>query len=267
MRSALLRVEYSSVVMAAVPIALGEPPVLPAADRRRLGAHHLRLLALADRDAVLALRDEVLAQLDHPDHYVREDDEDAFVRMHLPGHAACRGETIGVFDDRDRLVGYAMLGLPDAASPDNLGRCLPPRDRELHETAHLASCMIAPAHRGHALQRTLLAARFTLALAHARPLCVAMVSLHNHASRRNLLRAGLRIAYAGNVQGLRRHLIAIDLERPWRYDMGQAQLVECLDYDRQCVLTRAGYHGIADVPGGVPDWLVFAHVRPHAAPR
>ena len=177
----------------------------------------LRLLTVQDTQAVLALRETVLSRLEHPDLYVREDDEMGFVRRHLAGHAGADGETIGVYDGEE-LIAYAMLGLPRDDDPEHLGRYLQLAPRAPGEVSHLASCMVHPAHRGHGLQRTLLGARFTLAQAQGRPLCIAMVSPHNHASRQNLLREGLRIVYVGAVTGLKRHLVAIDLARPWRFD-------------------------------------------------
>lgn len=245
------------------------PPLLHAADRRRLGSHQLRLLGVDDASAVLQLRDEVLRQLEHPDLYVREADETAFVQQHLAGHAGCRGETIGVYDD-GRLVAYAMLGLPGSADADHLGQHIPLGDRSLDDVAQLASCMVRPSHRGHGLQRTLLAARFSLAQAQGRPVCVAMVSLHNHASRHNLMRAGLRIVHVGEVLGLRRQLVALDLGQPWHYRQDGAQLVASADYDAQRALTTTGWCGVATVEGPDPGMLVFAQALAaagHAFPR
>lgn len=251
--------------MPVLPVTDAPPPLL-AADAARLGHYQLRLLSRRDASLVLALREDVLSRLEHPDLYVREDDEAAFVAQHLPGHAACRGETIGVFEGA-QLVAYAMLGLPADDDPHHLGTHISRGDRSLGQVSHLASCMVDAAHRGHGLQRRLLAARFSLAQAQGRPLCVAMVSLHNHASRHNLMRAGLRIVHVGEVMGLRRQLVAIDLERPWKFDEAGARLIAAGDYDLQAQLSRAGWWGIAMVEGPGSDRLVFAHPQLHAAPR
>ena len=243
------------------------PPVLPGADRR-LGPYAMRVLTREDVPAVIALRDEVLAQLDNPDLYVREDDETAFVRSHVAGHDECAGDTIGVFDGED-LIAYAMLGLPSDATA-NLGRFLDLGSRKLKDVAHLTSCMVRGPYRGHGLQRTLLSARFSLAHAYGRAVCVAMVSLHNHASRRNLLRTGLRILHTGVVDGLHRQLVAVDLERQWQYEAGQARLAASTDFARQVELTRDGWWGVSEIEGPGPGVLVFA--RPlgqdsHGIPR
>jgi GNAT superfamily N-acetyltransferase len=242
------------------------PPPISAADAGRLGHYQLRLLSVCDAPLVQVLRDDVLSRLEHPDLYVREPDEAAFVAEHLPGHALCRGETIGVFDGT-QLVAYAMLGLPAADDPHHLGMHIPHGGRALGQVAHLASCMVHPGHRGQGLQRRLLAARFSLAQAQGRPLCVAMVSLHNHASRHNLMRAGLRIVHVGDVTGLKRQLVALDLERSWKFDEAGARLVAAGDYEQQSELSRAGWWGIAMVEGPGSDSLVFAHRQVHEAPR
>lgn len=226
------------------------------ADRRRLGNFQLRLLAASDLEALQALRDEVLATLEHPDLYVREDDEAAFLRRHLGG---AEGETIGVFDGHV-LAAYAMLGLPAPDAPDNLAA----RIGRGTDGANIASCMVRPGYRGHGLQRTLLAARFSLAQAHGRHCCVAMVSLHNHASRQNLLREGMRIAWVGELDGLRRQLLAIDLEQPWEFDAEQVRLADPLDFERQRALAASGWWGISAMAGPGAQKLVFARHLPHA---
>lgn len=243
--------------------AADPPPVLLQADRRRLGDFQLRLLAPAEAGAVLALREEVLSQLEHPDLYVREEDEAGFVQGHIGGHAGGRGETIGVFDG-ERLAAYAMLGLPAHDAADNLGGLLGSPGR----SANIASCMVRPAYRGHGLQRALLTARLSLAQAHGRSLCVAMISLHNDASRHNLLREGMRIAWVGEIGGLRRQLLAIDLAAPWEFDSERLRLVAPLDWELQRALTAQGWWGISAMEGRGPDKLVFArHVDHVQAPR
>lgn len=239
------------------------PPVLRDANRRRLGHFQLRLLSVADGAQVLGLRALVLSRLEHPDQYVREADEEGFVRAHLAGHPGCLGETIGVFDG-DTLVAYAMVALPDADDPHNLGRWLALPQRTTADVAHIASCMVRPDYRGHGLQRTLLAARFSLAQSRGRHVGIAMVSLHNHASRHNMMREGMRIAWAGEIDGLRRQLLAIDLGQAWRFDEAQACLAGALDWQRQCELTRQGWWGVSALEGpGPSQQLVFAR---HAVP-
>jgi GNAT superfamily N-acetyltransferase len=202
-----------------------------------------RLLGSSDYTAWSALRDTVIADLPHPDFYVREDDEQAFFDAHVDP----RGETIGVFA-QGVLVAYAMVGFPSCdAGADNLGALigLPPAQHA--KVTHLSSCMVRPAWRGHGLQRALLAARLSLAHARGRPLCMAMVSLHNHSSRHNLLRQGLHIAWTGAIDGLQRHIAMIDLEHGLHFDMADEILLPSNDFAALRQAAAVGYAGIGEV--------------------
>jgi GNAT superfamily N-acetyltransferase len=240
-------------------VPAGAAPVLMQVDRHRLGRFELRLLSSFHLEGVMALREQVLAQLPDADLYVREHDERGFVAAHLGGMAGAQGETIGAFDG-DRLIGYAMLGLPAPGDPDNLGLHLPQAAGRLGQVAHIASCMVLPECRGHGLQRVMLGARLLLAQAHGRTICAGMVSLHNHASRRNLMREGLRIMHVGQVAGLQRQILALRLGQPWTFATEQAQLVGSTDYARQCALAQAGWCGVSALEGQGQDMLVFARL-------
>lgn len=186
----------------------------------------VRPLVAGDYGAWSALRDGVIAELPHPDFYVREDDEQAFFDAHTD---PC-GETIGVFAHGD-LVAYAMVGFPGCdGAAHNLGALigLPPAQHA--KVTHLSSCMVTPTWRGRGLQRALLAARLALAHACGRPLCLAMVSLHNHSSRHNLLRQGLHIAWTGAIDGLQRHVAMIDLDHGLHFDMADEILLPSDDF-------------------------------------
>lgn len=236
-------------------------PVLWPVQHGKLGNLQSRLLDQNDVAAVIRLRDEVLAGLDNPDMYVREDDENGFVRTHIgSGDDDCYGRTIGVFD-QNRLVAYAMLGLPTADDPDNLGHFFSPSLVSPERTAHLTSCMVLEPYRGRHLQRMLLVARVALAQAYGRDFCVAMVSLHNHASRHNLLREGLRIGWVGEIDGLRRQLMAVRPGQDWAFDRRTLRLVSGLDWRRQGQLTRQGWWGInVHQQGQTRKNLVFARL-------
>lgn len=235
------------------------PPDLSPTDPRHVGELDLQLLREAHVSAVLDLRNQVLGALTEPDLYVREADETGFVRE----HCGLRGETIGVFD-RGQLVAYAMLGLPPADDPEHLGRPLQLPRSSWPRVAYVASCMVLPSHRGQGLQRNLLAARFALAQTRGRDICVAMVSLHNSASRHNLLKEGMRVAWVGDLDGLKRQLMYIDLAHPLRFDLGPeavTHVVHHLDYARQRSLTEQGYWGVAEHghSSDRAEHLVFAH--------
>ncbi|MBP1313735.1 GNAT superfamily N-acetyltransferase [Herbaspirillum sp. 1130] len=202
---------------------------------------HSRLLLRDDLPALKALRDEVLAALPDPDCYVRESDEHTFLLQHLGAH----GATIGIFHEGS-LVAYAMLALPHPEDPANLGAVigLPPRDRM--EVAHLASCMVREGWRGIGLQRALLAARLALARGYGRNVCMGMVSLRNHSSRHNMLRSGMHIAWAGDIDGLQRQLTLIDMRRRPVVVASDERLIGSDNLSGQQQALAAGYIGVGE---------------------
>ena len=219
---------------------LSYPPRFPSGPRGSVNGLSLveRRLDEADLPALLALRAEVLSRLEHPDIYVPERDEEAFVTAHLTGS----GQTFGVFAD-GRLVAYGMLGLPAADEAENLGHVLGMDAGQCGQVAHLASCMILPEYRGICLQRELVATRQDVARAQGRRYCVAMVSLHNDASRDNLLAAGMAIRWVGRLGELKRQLLFVDLAARDGFVADRLESVAPLDFLRQCELTRRGWWG------------------------
>lgn len=223
-------------------IHLTPPSLSPDAAFAHLPELRTRILVPDDFPAWSALRDTVIAALPNPDFYVREDDEQGF----FAAHTEPRGETIGVFA-HGALVAYAMVGFPEPGAADNLGATIG-LDPDYHpKVTHLSSCMVLPQWRGRGLQRTLLAARLALAHARGRPLCMAMVSLHNHSSRHNLLRQGLHIAWTGMIDGLQRHVTMIDLQHGLHFDMGDEKLLPSDDFPALQQAGAAGYTGIGEV--------------------
>ena len=223
-------------------IHLTPPSLSPDAAFAHLPELRTRILVPDDFPAWSALRDTVIAALPNPDFYVREDDEQGF----FAAHTEPRGETIGVFA-HGALVAYAMVGFPEHDAADNLGATIG-LDPDYHpKVTHLSSCMVLSPWRGKGLQRTLLVARLALAHARGRPLCMAMVSLHNHSSRHNLLRQGLHIAWTGMIDGLQRHVAVIDLEHGLHFDMGDEMLLPSDDFQALRQAGTAGYAGIGEV--------------------
>jgi GNAT superfamily N-acetyltransferase len=206
----------------------------------------IRLLDTSDIPHVTALRDEVLAQLAHPDLYAREDDVDGFVLSHIGFHAESRGQTLGLFDSQ-QLIAYAMLGLPSAQDGDNLGHHLTTDASILRGVAHIAGCMVQKSWRGNGLQRLLLAERFELAKSIGRTTCIAMVSLRNDASRRNLMNSGMHIGWVGTINGLHRQLLVTNLEASWNFEKENLKLVGCLDLSEQILMSAQGWWGIQEI--------------------
>jgi len=186
--------------------------------------------------------------------------------LSFTNHLTGAGHTFGVFAD-DRLVAYGMLGLPLAHGEDNLGRVLGLDTGPCGQVAHLASCMILPEYRGHCLQRELIAARMALAKELGRRYCVAMVSLHNGVSRNNLLAAGLAIRWVGNLGELRRQLLFSDMNRTDDFDVAQQEIVDSLDFERQCELTRRDWWGTGETCDGNRTRLVFMARHPRSKER
>jgi hypothetical protein len=99
-----------------------------------------------------------------------------------------------------------------------------------------------------------------------------MVSLHNHASRRNLMREGMRVAWVGELDGLRRQVLALHLTEPWIFAHDRIEMVDALDYERQRALASQGWWGVSALEGRGQNALVFAAREAvgaalHGAPR
>lgn len=231
--------------------ALGTLPQLPQAS--------LRVLASDDFTAWVGLRDEVIAGLAHPDMYVREADEAAFFARNSPPQGQC----IGVFL-ADELVAYAMVGMPGADAADNLGAVIGLLPSRHSWVSHLASCMVRAPWRGYQLQALLLKLRCALAQAYQRPLCLAMVSLHNPVSRHNLLSQGMWIAWTGMIDGLRRHVLQIDLLGRQRWDMQDSRLIAGDDFDQLRAAAASGYVGVGEALDGRRAMLRYVRRLPDA---
>lgn len=220
---------------------MNPPPQLDTPGK--FGIFDGRILSPSDVAALITLRSEVRAELSDPDLYVNEDDEEGFLRK-LCGES---GQTYGVFDG-ERLVAYGSVGFPLADDEDNLGILLGLDGAGCAQIAHIASCMVLPSHRGHALQRSLLRARFALAVATGRRHAIAMVSLKNDASRHNMLRQGMRVRWVGTLcHGLRRQLLVRDLLAPPDEGVRPTEsLLASSDYEAQIAAIAAGLEGWQD---------------------
>lgn len=233
----------------------------PEDERRKIDAgffdHGLTVCRLGPEDLgrLMDLRARILGNLEHADMYVPEDNEAAFVSNHL----GTRGMTFGVLSG-SRLVSYGMLGFPEADDDDNLGALAGLDIGQRGKVAHLASCMTLDEFRGSGLQTRLAALRMDVAWAAGRRYCIAMVSLHNDTSRRNLLASGMVIRSVEEANGLKRQFMVADLLRPTRFGFRQKS-VAALDFTRQCELTRRGWWGVAEfTENGVPR-LTFRRAR------
>lgn len=219
-----------------------------------------RSLGVTDFADWQGLRDLVISNLCDADHYVRESDEQSFYVQHSQPHGHCIGAFAG-----ENLVAYAMLRVPTRPDEDNLAKLsqLPPTF--WNQAAHLASCMVHPRWRGDHLQVLLLRTRMALALAWGRPLCLAMVSLRNRASRRNLIRQGMQVIWTGWIDGLQRHIMAVNLESACYLPAHNESAITVPDddFNQMVRLTQLGYVGLEEVllPQGCGLRFVRATMR------
>ncbi|MBF5005610.1 GNAT family N-acetyltransferase [Diaphorobacter caeni] len=233
------------------------PPLLPpAAAFSHLPRVATRVLTMEDQPQWSALRDEVLSDLPDPDVYVREDDESAFFEAHV----GPRGQTIGVFQG-EHLIAYSMIGFPQSGEAGHLGAVVGLAPELLDKVAHISSCMVLPQWRGNGLQRTLLAVRLAMSQAHGRPNCLAMVSLRNHRSRHNLMRLGMHIGWTGDIGGLQRHVLRIDLQSGTHFDMGDERLIDSADFAALCAAGRDGYVGVGELRDADAGRVTLRFVR------
>jgi GNAT superfamily N-acetyltransferase len=163
-----------------------------------------RRLESDDYDAVVALRQAVLGSLPDPDFYVREDDEELFVR----GHLSVFGESVG-FYERDDLVAYFALTTDVVSSGEDLefAACAPSLDDVV-----FAAGMVFPDYRGRSLHRAGIRRRIAIAQDLGARRGLAQVSPRNRASLRSLFSEGFRCTRAVDYpDGRRRLLLERDL--------------------------------------------------------
>jgi GNAT superfamily N-acetyltransferase len=163
-----------------------------------------RRLESDDYDAVMALRQAVLSSLPHPDFYVREDDEETFVRSHLDVF----GESAGYFDGDD-LVAYLALTTDLVSSGEDVefAACAP----TLNDVV-FAAAMVRPEYRGRSLQRAGIRRHIAIAEEMGAHRCLAQVSPRNYPSLRSFFSEGFRCTRAVDyADGRRRLLLERDL--------------------------------------------------------
>ncbi|HET7668713.1 MAG TPA: hypothetical protein VFK56_22155, partial [Mycobacterium sp.] len=172
-----------------------------------------RQLEPEDYDAVVALRDAVLSSLPDPDMYVREDDEEKFVRGHLSGF----GESVGFFDGDD-LVAYLALTTDLVASGEDVefAACTP-----TSKDVVFAAAMVLPAYQGRSLHRAGISRHIAIAETLGAHRGFAQISPRNHRSLRNYFSHGFRCTRAVTYPDGRRRLL---LERDLVGDVGTARI-------------------------------------------
>jgi GNAT superfamily N-acetyltransferase len=197
-----------------------------------------RQLDTKDYEAVVALRDAVLNTLPDPDMYVREDDEEEFVR----GHLNVFGESLGYFDGDD-LVAYLALTTDLVASGEDVefAACTPTSDDVV-----FAAAMVLPSYQGRSLHRAGITRHLAIAEERGAHRGFAQISPRNHRSLQNYFSHGFRCTQAVSYPDGRRRLL---LERDLVGGVDAARiddvaLVDMNDFraiSRELTATRAGH--------------------------
>lgn len=197
-----------------------------------------RQLDMEDYQAVVALRDVVLNNLQDPDNYVREDDEEMFVRGHLNEF----GESLGYFDG-EQLVAYLALTTDLVASREDVEfeACTPTSNDVV-----FAAAMVLPSYQGRSLHRAGITRHIAIAEKLGAHRGFAQISPRNHRSLRNYFSHGFRCTQAVTYPDGRRRLL---LERDLVGDNDTARiddvaLVDMNDFrgiSRELTDTRAGH--------------------------
>ena len=156
-------------------------------------------LDLNDASAILKLRDCVLSNLNHPDEYVREDDETSFVGEHLGEF----GVSFGSFEN-NTLVAYCALTTDLYGSREirEFEVCAP-RPGDLV----LAAGMVHPNYRGRGLQREAIRIRVQEAEKVGASRLLAQVSPRNTNSLQNLFSEGFQCTQVASYRNGRFRLI------------------------------------------------------------
>jgi hypothetical protein len=204
----------------------------------------VRRLTLGDDvETVLRFRQAIFNDLPERDLVLPEDDEQSWAFDHLGD----QGITIGIFDS-GALVAYASMLVPDASHPEHLGHLLTLSEAELHTSFNLASCMVLPSHRGYGIQRRTVALRFGIASHLGRHIALSLTSVRNFPSRHNLMKSGLSVVWAGELEPARRRVV---MRRDLRLEDDSIQYADvkavyASDFERHVELTSRGYVGFRE---------------------
>jgi GNAT superfamily N-acetyltransferase len=152
-----------------------------------------------DYDAVMALREAVLGSLPDPDFYVREDNEEMFVR----GHLNVFGECLGYYDGDD-LVAYLALTTDLVSSGEDVefASCEPTLDDVV-----FAAAMVLPNYRGRSLHRAGIRRHIAISQELGAHRGLVQISPRNHRSLRSYFSEGFRCTRAVDYPDGRRRLL------------------------------------------------------------
>ena len=138
-----------------------------------------------EEEEILALIEETHHAMEDPSLYVRTEGEREWLKRCMSPQ---RGLVLKALSPQGELAGFLLVEYPGKGK-ENLGRDVSLPEEELESVAHMDSCMVRPAHRGHHLEwRFLLAAESYLPPRYHHLLCTA--SPKNGASCHSIEKAG-----------------------------------------------------------------------------
>ncbi|MBY6262584.1 hypothetical protein EI613_11765 [Azospirillum sp. 412522] len=226
--------------------------------------YRVRFLDAKDLPALEAFRAFIFGNLPDIDAYFPEAPD--FAGLHLGE----RGVTLGLETDGlpggDRLIGCAVLGLPQPGMPA-FADDLPGGGPAVATTAHMASCMVHSDFRGVGLQRLLVTMRTLYALGAGRPHLLSRVALSNPFSLSNMLVSGftarrILVMHSGRL----RYLLHRDmLAPPPSFEPGTDRVLRIADHAAQNAAFEAGLVGHTVTFCGDEPFMIYA--RPAAANR
>lgn len=219
-------------------------------DPVRLTSRHL--------PAVIALHREVTRDLP-PALVARE--SDTFFADHLERLGCIHG----VFEG-DRLVAYAVLGLPTEGAP-NFGTDHGLTAEDLARVAHVDGIAVAPDRRGRHLHRILIRHRMEEARRAGRPIVLSTVAPGNLPSLANLLACGLSIRGMVEKFGGTRYLLRRDIDQPLPWPRADGAWLPLGDLEGQWAQFAAGAHGWRLEGRGAAERLYLAAPQEIAAPE
>ena len=224
-----------------------EPQALQRGDLR------IVYLGPSDLDRLYALHAALHRDPDQAGQFVHETRD--FFRQHLGEH----GRVLGLIADGGALVGYSVLGLPDADDPDNFGADIGLPAGERGRVAHLDGTGIHPAWRGLGLQRALIRERLRICEGIGRTIALSTAAPPNRRSLGNLLAAGLIVVALVTKYSSERFVLRQDVDRP--VPVASAAVGPCVplpESARHQALLSASWRGIALRDRGGEPCLVYA---------
>ena len=167
--------------------------------------YRISLAKESDVPAILALIEETYAQMEDKELYVRTEGEEDWLLERITGMK--KGFVLKAVSPEGDLASFLLVDFP-GNSPSNMACDLGLPSSQYKAVAHMDSCMVVPAHRGHHLQARLCEAAEGYMPTNIH-LLLSTVSPQNPASYRSMEMAGyervmVKEKYGGHVRAIYR---------------------------------------------------------------